>query len=384
MSADYCNQWLSSWSVVDRPRHGFGFDDFVKVVVAQGWHRNLANKVVLVAGTNGKGSCVKAIEALAIQDNQQVFSFTSPHISELTERFVLNGESIGYDLLAKHLVKIIALESIYYKFSFFETLTLVCFSLVKELKIDLLILEVGLGGRFDCTNATEHDCAVITSIGYDHQNILGDTLSEIAYQKAGVIRNKVPVVCGMSAVEATIRNIACEKNAKLIFAKVQDFKNFSLQNSSLHAAKLCFIELFGDRDYLDNTLSSLSLAGRFEVVKIENKTVIFDVAHNVPAIKSLVKRLKQNGYNKVDVVCNFAKDKDYSACIDELSCIVNNWYFFILDGSRLLAVDALFEVIDAKNIKNFKIINSIKEVRSSILLVCGSFVVVSEARKLCN
>lgn len=379
MSFEYCNNWLNSWSSIDKPRKGFGFENFLQVVQNLGYGK-LAKSVVLVAGTNGKGSCVRALEALAIKDSKSVLSFTSPHISDLTERFVLNGKKISYELLAKHLREVLSLEKIYYKFSFFEILTLVCFSLAKESYLDLLILEVGLGGRFDCTNTIDHDCAVITSIGYDHQYVLGDSLAEIAYQKAGIIKEKKPIICGTKDQLSIIKKIADDKKAKLIIAGLRDYNNPCIHSSNLDAARLCFEELFGSREWFADVLSFLRVPGRFEKVSLFDKTVIFDVAHNVPAIKELVKRLKTNGYNKIDVCCNFSKDKDIKSCLYDLMPIVNDWYFFIKDNSRLLDVDGLVYNAKVLNIKNFKIVKSFNEINFLNLLVCGSFVVVSEAR----
>lgn len=380
MSAEYCHNWLNSWTIIDNPRKGFGFEDFLHVVRDLGYNR-LAESVVLVAGTNGKGSCVKALESLAIKDNKTVLSFTSPHMHDLTERFVLNGKSISYELLEKHLKQVLFLEKIYYKFSFFEILTLVCFSLAREIDLDLLILEVGLGGRFDCTNTVDHDCALITSIGYDHQHVLGESLTEIAYQKAGIIREKKPIICGMKNELSIIKTIAYEKKAKLIIGDLKEYNNPCIHNSSLNVARLCFEELFGGREWFDDVLCHLRVPGRFEVLNFFGKTMILDVAHNVPAIKDLVKKLKTNGYNKINICCNFSKDKDIKSCLYELMPIVNDWYFFIKDNSRLSGVDSLINQAKLLNIKNFKIVKSFNEINFFNLLVCGSFIVVSEARK---
>lgn len=379
--------WLASWETYDKVRPNFGFDEFAKLVANLGLNYGLAPKVITVAGTNGKGSCVQALVHLSQLANLNVFSYTSPHLQRINERFCYNGKPINSELLWQYL----SLACTDYALSFFEQLTVTAFYLAKHLSVDVAIFEVGLGGRLDAVNATQHDCAVITSIDLDHQHILGDSLDEIAIEKAGIIKSGSKFVWGGGRqVPAVILAAARAKNVEVICDDLIKNKTSLLPQQSLHAAKLVWQTMFHNLPIsnLDSQLAKVTLPGRFEVVKFNNNLIILDIAHNPAACSLLVDLLVANGYNNLEAIVAFSVDKDIKGCIAALKSVVINWHWLQLEHNLRIAKN-LSKIVDLKalgivgnNLSMLGLKQLFVNSTSKCFLVSGSCYTVGAVREL--
>ena len=245
-----------------------------------------AYKTIHIAGTNGKGSVVSYLTDIYISysSNSNIAKMTSPHIFELNERAQINNTKISTLDLNNSLIKVQeSSDKLKIKPTYFVAITCAIFLAFKELNVDISIIETGLGGRYDVTNLIKKPLAtVITSIGYDHENILGDTLASIAWNKAGIIKNHIPIIIGPLFKEPNqkeafevIQKEALEKNSPLILAKESDlpstldtshFADFQIKNAALAASTAKHLGV--DNESIRSGLQSSKWQGRFE--KLEN------------------------------------------------------------------------------------------------------------------
>ena len=181
-------------------------------------HRNYLT--IHVAGTNGKGSCAHTISAILQQCGYRVGLYTSPHLADFSERIRINGHTIEEN----YVVDFVANEKSFFeplKPSFFEVTTAMAFKYFSDMKVDIAVIEVGLGGRLDCTNIISPILSVITNISYDHMQLLGNSLEQIAMEKAGIMKKGVPVIIGETTPETRMvfEAVAQETGAPVIFAE---------------------------------------------------------------------------------------------------------------------------------------------------------------------
>lgn len=320
-------------------------------------------KSIHVAGTNGKGTVCSILSALFIQEGYKTGTYTSPHLTILNERVKINGiHCTSNDILNFFNSYFEAI--IKYELTYFEQLTVFAFWFFAKEKVDIAIIETGLGGRLDATNIIEPLCSVITSIGFDHEAILGDSLQKIAMEKAGIIKPCTPILTGNLPSEALkeIQEIAIIRNANLIELDLNSF--VSVDSSSFYLRKLPELifnsEFKGSINHknavlclnilkqletvlpvsLPNCLIALKqamtisgLLGRFEQL-LPQKSWYFDGAHNPEAIYWLQESIKsQWNLNDVVIVCAFMSDKNLSEIINLLkNC--KKVYFFTINSAR--------------------------------------------------
>ncbi len=269
-----------------------------------------AYDTIHVAGTNGKGSVVSYLTDIYItlSTYKNVAKMTSPHIFELTERAQINNSNIATLDLNKSLIKVQeSSNKLNIKPTYFVAITCAIFLAFKELNVDIAIIETGLGGRFDVTNLIKKPLAtIITSIGYDHENILGDTLGSIAWNKAGIIKNQIPIIIGPLFKESNqkesfevIQKEALEKNSPLILATESDlpsnldtthFADFQIKNAALAASTAKYLGV--NNENILQGLQNSKWQGRFEKLENNKNTFILDVAHNEEGIKALFREIK--------------------------------------------------------------------------------------------
>ena len=186
-------------------------------------HPHLSFKTIHVAGTNGKGSCSHTIASVLQEAGYKVGLYTSPHLVDFRERIRVNGKPIS----EQYVIDFVEHERAFFEPlhpSFFELTTAMAFKFFADEKVDVAVIEVGLGGRLDCTNIITPDVSIITNISFDHVQFLGDTLAKIASEKAGIIKPNIPVVIGETTPETkpVFISKAEEQNAPIIFAEEQD------------------------------------------------------------------------------------------------------------------------------------------------------------------
>ena len=293
-------------------------------------HVDLAGaRVIHVAGTNGKGSVCAMIDSICRAQKYRTGLFTSPHLVTFRERVRVNGEMISEEAVAAALTKIRDLVADWQPHpTFFEIATALALKYFSEAKIDIIILETGMGGRLDATNAMSSNVSVITRIDLDHQKWLGDSLEKIAFEKAGIIKPGVPVVSAPQKkdVETVLRKRAAECGSPLQFVTAPheqhpialrgayQKENAALAVAALHAAK---IDIDGSAS--GRGLSSVDWPARFQ--KWDGRTII-DGAHNPAAAHILVETWRENfGDQRATLILAILSDKDAKGICEALAPI---------------------------------------------------------------
>ena len=339
----------------------------------------VAEKTIMIAGTNGKGSCVAAMEVILRDLGYKVGSYTSPHILRFNERIKLDGAEIADEILC---AAFLAVENARgdIKLTYFEFTTLVAFLIFSKRKLDFALLEVGLGGRLDAVNIIEADVAVITSIDLDHQEWLGKDRESIGYEKAGIIKKNRPVVYGDSNPTKSVLATAESLNSK-IFLKGRDFDhqiktedksfdwsggrdmnenisglpipNLAIENVSIGMQALSVAGIEIDVKFLRSSLRRLYLPGRFEkcVDALTGVSVVLDVAHNPAAASMLASNISRelsinHRIKQISVVIGLMADKDVRGFIAELRPFVDSWYVAGFDDPRAMPVKNLAACLD--------------------------------------
>ncbi|EXJ14686.1 Dihydrofolate synthase [Imhoffiella purpurea] len=332
--------------------------------------------VVTVGGTNGKGSCVAMIDAIARAAGYRCGTFTSPHLLRYNERIRIDGEPVGDESLCESFERIDRARGDLL-LTYFEFGTLAALDIFVRESPDLAVLEVGLGGRLDAVNLLDADVSVVTSIGRDHTAWLGETLDEIAVEKAGIFRADRAAILGQSDAPETLRQEAIRLGARPLqmgrelIHETADAGwiwqgpggrrlslplpamrgRFQLDNASAAIAALMEIEgrLPLPVNAIRAGLQRARLPGRFEV-QPGTVTRILDVAHNGPAACALAGNLrafKSGSGGRVRAVLAILSDKDPEAIVEPLLPHVDDWYLSQSDDGRALSVDALARSLSA-------------------------------------
>lgn len=294
-------------------------------------HPEKSFPVVLVGGTNGKGTCVAKLSA-AFSKKYRVGIFTSPHLIDYKERIQISGEIISAPKCEATIQSIFDIDDVHsLGLSFFQISTLAALLYFREQNVDFAFLEVGIGGELDATNVTEPFLSVITSIGFDHKEWLGDTLEQIAESKAGILRSNSPAVIGASANQRSIYDRASQLNCRIITVKEQ--YPIELQNREIASAAIQEIHrIFPiEREDLERGLKA-SAPGRLDI----RDPFIFDTAHNPDAFRELVRTLTTLfPGEKFDLLTSFARDKDCVNCLRSFKPILNDLFHVDLESGLI-------------------------------------------------
>ncbi|MGB1042929.1 MAG: bifunctional folylpolyglutamate synthase/dihydrofolate synthase [Tenacibaculum sp.] len=278
-------------------------------------------KTIHVGGTNGKGSTSHMLASILQEAGYKVGLYTSPHLKNFTERIRVNGEEIPQ----KSVVYFITENKSFLEsqgLSFFEMTVGMAFDYFSKEKVDIAIIEVGLGGRLDSTNIITPEVSVITNIGLDHTQFLGDTLSEIAFEKAGIIKKDIPVVIGerQEEVEKVFVDKAKECKANILFASDSSKKyktdllgDYQLKNTKTAVEAINLLNEFiiseeHIKSGLLNVVKNTNLKGRWQVLQ-ENPKIICDTAHNKEGLTYTLKQLQNEKYNTLHIVLGVVSDK---------------------------------------------------------------------------
>lgn len=358
-------------------------------------HKNYPT--IHVAGTNGKGSTSHLIASALQSAGLKVGLYTSPHLVDFSERIRVNGQNIDHDYVAKfiedaqNLIKEV-------EPSFFEITTSLAFCYFRDMKVDVAVVEVGLGGRLDCTNVIKPLVSVITNISLEHTDLLGDTVEKIAYQKAGIIKEGVPVVVG-ERDEKTFPVFMAE--AETIKARMTDFWEREVPQSELlgdhqrknertaYMALKVVAEKFGVteehiRHGFENVCELTGLMGRWQKIG-DNPKRICDVGHNAACLTVDTEQLKHEKYKTLRVVFGVVADKNYRAMVEAMPKEAV-YYYVKASIPRALDAETLAEVGNGMG-RIGKVYGSVENgynqaVKESqeddLVLVCGSNFVVSE------
>ncbi|STY91256.1 bifunctional folylpolyglutamate synthase/dihydrofolate synthase [Moraxella bovis] len=419
------SDWLNYLGQIHVSAIDMGLDRVLPVAQALGVLKDdLPHRpyVLTVAGTNGKGSTTALISEICTQAGYKTALYQSPHLISFNERIKINGVDVDDELLIKAFNACEkARTDCDVSLSFFEMTTLSAFWIFKELKCDVWVLEIGLGGRLDVVNIIAPDIGVISNIGIDHINWLGDDREKIGFEKAGIIRDDMPVIYGERDMPNSVSQMIHDKNAKY-YQYGKDFiyqahdknwiyangamaldlpkPNIALINASNAISAILASELTVSIDDIKNGLNNIKLSGRFDKRMINGKQWIFDVGHNTHGISFLMtsfipfwQNVKNSNPNtKLHFLFSMLADKD----IDEVLTLIGSfelpitaWHIGKIDNVRAVAVNELHTKI-ATHLPNSTVYahdNIAKAVESvetqanhdDVILCFGSFHTIGES-----
>ena len=386
---------LPMYQRVGAPAMRLGLDQMNRLSAALGNpHRSF--KCIHIAGTNGKGSTAHMLASVLQTAGYTVGLYTSPHLKDFRERIKINGQPIDKDIVVDFVNQHLdTLEAGNY--SFFEATVGMAFSSFAKEQVDMAVIEVGLGGRLDATNIITPILSIITNISKDHQQFLGNTIEAIAGEKAGIIKENVPVVLGQNekSVQKVILDKAKSLGSPVYFAKqtnvyttdlLGDYQKENLATASMALQVLSEFDI-DDRNRQEGLLSvakNTGLQGRWQILA-DSPTVIADVAHNEAGIAAVMNQLKSMTYAQLHIVFGMVEDKDFEQVQQHLSKDAT-YYFCSPKVVRAKAVDQLFAEANRLGF-NGKPYGSVSDALdaaktmaspSDIILICGSLFVVAE------
>ena len=380
-------------------------------------------KSIHIAGTNGKGSVSHMLAAILQTAGYKTGLYTSPHLKDFRERIKVNGEFVTKEFVVDFTEKINPLIEIIDP-SFFEITVAMAFEYFTETACEVAIIETGLGGRFDSTNIIDPEISVITNIGWDHMNILGDSLEKIAFEKAGIIKENITVVIGEASeeTEQIFKQVASEKTAPIIFAadKQQaigwhwekhelvvevakrhhdDHQLYRLDLPAIYQTKnlLTVLETCAQlqqkgwkldekniRRGLQHAKELTGLHGRWEVIH-DHPLIILDVAHNADGIRQVLEQVEVTDHEHLHVVFGLVKDKEAETILSLLPTLAK---YYFTEARIPRAMDALSlktaaEKFDLKGEVYANVNEAVKAARDvagkhDMILVCGSIFLVAE------
>ena len=372
-------------------------------------------KVVLVAGTNGKGTTIRFMEQYLLNLGFTVGVYGSPHMFDYNERVRINGEVLD-DESHVNAFSHIEQHRLGVPLTYFEFGTLAAFRLLQQANLDFVLVEVGLGGRLDATNILEHDVAVITSLGLDHTDWLGETIEQIGFEKAGIFRKGKPAVVGLVDAPETVFEQATSLQVSRLQVAGEDFEiSMSADNSywtyksdtdHFTHLKTCLIprqniatgitvlnelDVVLDETKINSVIANLSLPGRMQLIS-QSPLVMVDVAHNPHAVNYLLACLENNetfaGIKKIEVVVAMMKDKDIKHTLSLIKDKVVTWHIAPLkDNNRAATPDVLKSELVSLNQTDVRVYSSIPQAwhqarenqqQETLLLGFGSFYTVAE------
>jgi dihydrofolate synthase / folylpolyglutamate synthase len=341
--------------------------------VAARLHLKFPFTVITVGGTNGKGSTCAMLEGIYATADYRVGCYTSPHLVQYQERVRLNGELIADNVLCAAFTAVEkAREDI--SLTYFEMGTLAALWAFEQQPLDVVILEVGLGGRLDAVNIVDADCAIVTNVDLDHMEFLGDTRELIGYEKAGIYRKQQIAICGDVQPPISLLNYAeslgvqlkrygvdyrmdladtqySDAHGSLAIGSLPLFGDYQWQNAAnvIYAVRALQSKLPVTDDDLRQGLTSTKVVGRFQYWH-RSPDVILDVAHNPHAARALRSNLQQLSADGCKVVAVFSmlSDKDIAGVVDILHDVIDEWEIAPIQHPRAASVDYLKQCLSHK------------------------------------
>ena len=389
------DQWLAYIELVHPVGWDLGLTRVTKVAQQLGI-LTPAPTTVLVAGTNGKGSTCEYLQRFAMANEMSVGKSTSPHLHRFNERIAYNGEPVA-DKDIVHAFEEIEASRKNITLTYFEFSVLASLFIFLKRKVDVAILEIGLGGRLDAMNIVEPDLTIITSISLDHQTWLGNTREEIGREKSGIMRRGVSCVVADRNPPASILESALGMDVPLYrigvdFDRLQGVAT-SLPQDSFDAARQAANLMGWDVSKAPQIAENTSLAGRRTLLK-DKCDVLLDVAHNPAAALSLAEHLETRWEGRdIHAVMGMYKDKDIEGVTRILLPLFKSCHLSSLNELRAEHPDEFLERLPVKHAESVNTYDTIVEAFESakenaesgdLILVCGSFFIVAEVLRLIN
>jgi dihydrofolate synthase/folylpolyglutamate synthase len=327
-------------------------------------------KTVHVAGTNGKGSTSHMLASVFQEAGYKTGLYTSPHLKDFRERIKIDGEMISEN----EVVDFVQTHKKFFKksqLSFFEMTVGMAFDYFAKREVDIAIIEVGMGGRLDSTNVITPKVSVITNIGLDHTQFLGDTLEKVAFEKAGIIKKEVPVVIGQTQskeITSVFKQVARKNSSEIYFADkldwlphyktdlLGDYQNHNIK-TALAAIKI--LQMQGERISEESILNGLlnvvyntGLLGRWQQL-LDKPKVICDTAHNKEGLEITTAQIAKEKFEKLHLVLGFVSDKEVEKVLDFFPKDAH-YYICQPDIPRALSVDKLEEIVKERGLNYTK------------------------------
>jgi len=386
------NEWLDWQESLHTQEIDLGLER-IQRVYQQLFPNGVPFQVITVAGTNGKGSTIAFIDSIYQQSDFKVGAFTSPHLIKYNERFSINGEIVDDESICQAFDTIEALRNDT-SITYFEFSTLAALVIFANEKVDVAILEVGLGGRLDSVNIVDPNVSIITNIAIDHTDYLGDTREAIGFEKAGIMRSDTPCICGDKNPPISIQKQADDIGALLLFISEPYQGAITLKGEHQQFNAALAIEAVNQlqqllplgQNQLYQGLEKANILARFQVETLNDKTIVLDVAHNEAAIKVLAETLKAE---KVPTLAIFSalKDKNIELMINAIESCIDEWLIVPLSVNRAIRTQDLVEKFSLSSK-----ITTCKDMASAIhqalntqqyqrVVIFGSFHTVADAMK---
>lgn len=372
-----------------------------------------SSKIITVTGTNGKGSVTNLLSKFIHSKGFSTCVYNSPHLLKFNERIVIEGKPVSDEELLNSF-KIIESKrrDKNVSLTFFEFTTLAALLIFKNHPCDYIILEVGMGGRFDSTNIVDADLSIITNVALDHTAFLGSNREEIGYQKVGIVKKNSVLIYGEKDIPQSVVDWSSLQNSKIYYLS-KDFDyiqqsecwklslgdtkfnelvlpSIPIVNASMVLMTLKILNLSFTEEEINQILSQFKMPGRFQIIQ-NSPMIIADVGHNSHAFSYLKKRInhiKTRKQGKLYCVLGMLSDKDFAITINDLSTFVDQFYFCSLDGPRGTKSKELQDVLSNdiqkkqsklynKPIEAFDAAISLAD-SEDIILVAGSFHTVGQ------
>jgi dihydrofolate synthase/folylpolyglutamate synthase len=404
--------WLKYIETLRPNEEDFSLDR-IRPVYEELVKNKFAESVVIVGGTNGKGTTVEYLQELAKSQGLRVGSYTSPHLFNFNERIRLNGNPVTDSQIIEAFKQIEQKRGSTH-LTYFDFATLGAFIIFSEVQLDMAILEIGIGGRFDPVNLVEPDLSILTNVDLDHQNWLGTTTEEIGKEKAAIFRKNKPAILGQKNLPASVHEEAKRLGASVVELGV-DFKiehkktgwtyllnngknqsivdNLKEDNLSIEAAACALTAFFLLKDTpspgLQEIINSTNLKGRCDLI---NKKFLLDVSHNPASVLQLSKYIESNYRpdQKISAIFGVMQDKEVTNMVRLIKKHVTKWYATSPNIERSLSVENLTEVLSEIVTEEVVPMKTIKEAiniallgaEDELVLIFGSFYTISEAFKI--
>lgn len=371
----------------------FGLENISKLsALRQDPH--LKYPTIHIAGTNGKGSTASYIAAILQNHQLKVGLYTSPHLLYLNERIKINGKPISNNdfllCLNEFVEKAEEIQA-----TFFDILTAVAFDYFDREKVDIAVIETGLGGRFDSTNIVRPILSVITSIGFDHEKYLGNTIESIAFEKAGIIKKSIPVFTGNLSLDAVnVIKLKAEEMQSLFVIHSNSSEQYLERNQFLAIQSADYVlkclTIQKNDDWVTDAVRRMNeitgLRGRFDVLSVQGKTLIFDAAHNPDGVDAMIRSYRDRYQEKPLVIFGAVADKDYEKMLSQLFGVSDNLYLALPKMNRGNSLENL-EKICKKNSIHFQSFSSVdaavlfalEQTKRQRIIICGSIYLLGEA-----
>jgi len=347
----------------------------------------IAKKVVVIGGTNGKGTSAEFLNNLLLKSNLNVGLYTSPHLFRFNERIRINGYPVSDSEIINAFKEIEKVKK-ETRLTYFDYATIAAFIIFIKNPLDVAILEIGLGGKYDPVNLLDADISILTNVELDHQKWLGNTREEIGEEKSAIFRDGKTIILGSKEMPSSVMRKVSEFNSKTLQLGI-DFSEEEIRTNNLNKeSAACSIAAYKEITDIpiefNETLKETNLLGRCDV----KGKFILDVSHNLASVKNLIDFLNQEYKSKsIKAIVGLMQDKDINEIIKEIKHIISEWYACSPNIDRAMSSSNLEELISNETNSKVEAFESVdlavkkalNEDSSDLVIVFGSFFTVSEA-----